>query len=437
MNEMNILSSFLSLLDMRKFCWRRFLLPSFILSILSISFLVVTTIYHDKQKQFVSPLYDIQSSCLDSSNTSSNKISTIPSNYLVIPYREFALRTSIACRAFKLDNPSKDLNNFHPKYSKYLHGPFPYVIPHTNITFDDIEHFYTKILVNKKSNRVPIETSYAKNITFENIPYKFHDGMWYPTGVISTQRTAILVPLQGRQYNAKAFLFNMHAFLRRQQLTYIILLIEQVLPGGTQFNKGRLFNTAVRYLQKQTINITCLILHDVDLIPEDDKNFYTCETRYPKHTTSRVRELGSTRGYIRYYEFLIGGVLLLSFDMYKTLNGFSNLYWGWGGEDDDLALRLIQRRMCVVRPNYELAIYIGLPHSRGPRNSARFDLLTWTTVRLNSDGYAQIEPLTRILSVRQTSTVTYLKLDVKVNADLEKLSVKMDKFFSSTNMNNN
>ncbi len=107
------------------------------------------------------------------------------------------------------------------------------------------------------------------------------------------------------------------------------------------------------------MNITCLILHDVDLIPEDDGNFYTCETKNPKHTTSRVRPLDSKNGYIRYYEFLIGGVLLLTFDMYKTLNGFSNLFWGWGGEDDDLALRLIQRRMCAVRPSYELAIYIG------------------------------------------------------------------------------
>lgn len=128
---------------------------------------------------------------------------------------------------------------------------------------------------------------------------------------------------------------------------------------GHRFNKGRLFNAAIKYLQEQSLNITCLILHDVDLLPENDGNFYTCETSYPKHTTSRVRQIGSNRGYNRYYEFLIGGVLMLTFDMYKTLNGFSNLYWGWGGEDDDLSLRLIQRRMCIVRPNYDLAIYAG------------------------------------------------------------------------------
>ncbi len=100
-------------------------------------------------------------------------------------------------------------------------------------------------------------------------------------------------------------------------------------------------------------------MHDVDLLPENDGNLYVCETKHPKHTTSRVRQLNDTKGYTRHYEFLIGGVLMLTYDMYANLNGFSNLYWGWGGEDDDLALRLIERRMCIVRPTYELAIYVG------------------------------------------------------------------------------
>ncbi|CAF0831378.1 unnamed protein product, partial [Rotaria sordida] len=317
---------------------------------------------------------------------------------------------------------AKDSTKFHPKYSKYLHGPFPYVLPYTNITYNDIENFYTNILVNKKRDTQIIQTSFANNITFENIPYIFQQGMWHPLGITSIQRTAILVPLQNREYNAKTFLFNMHAFARRQQLTYTIILIEQVSPLDHRFNKGRLYNTAINYLEKQSLNITCLILHDADLIPEDDGNFYTCETKYPKHTTSRVRELNNKRGYIRYYEFLIGGVLLLTFDMYKTLNGFSNLYWGWGGEDDDLALRLIQQRMCIVRPIYELAIYTGLPHPRGPRNNARFGLLTWSTLRLRTDGYAQIESLTRIIDIHQTLTVTYLKLDVNLDKTLNKQS---------------
>lgn len=190
---------------------------------------MLTTKCHDKPN-IISFMYDRQSNDFNSSKGIfvESLQSSVPPNYLVVPYREFVLRTSIACKVFKLDNPRKDIAAFHPKYSSYLRGLFPYVIPYTNITFDDIERFYVKDLI-KKTNKTPaIRTSFAENITFENIPYTFKDEMWHPAGVISAQRTAILVPLQGRDYNAKTFLLNMHAFLRRQQLTYTIILIEQV-----------------------------------------------------------------------------------------------------------------------------------------------------------------------------------------------------------------
>jgi hypothetical protein len=219
----------------------------------------------------------------------------------------------------------------------------------------------------------------------------------------------------------------------------MLTIFSKVNPRGHRFNKGRLFNAGVRYIEKQkSLNITCLILHDVDLIPENDGNFYSCESLHPKHTTIRVRQIGSRRGYSRFYEFLIGGVLLLTPEMYKRVNGFSNLYWGWGGEDDDLSLRMIDRRMCVARPVESVAIYAGkasvvsfwidtvrflachiaLPHPRGQRNNARFNLLTWSTVRLDTDGYAQIEPMTRIAAVRQRWTMTHLQLDVNLDERL-------------------
>lgn len=184
-------------------------------------FLVFTTIFHNRQENFISYIYDTESNCQDIPQVSSNQHSSVPPHYLVIPYREFALRTSIACRQYKLDNPRKDLEKLHPKYSSYLRGRFPYIVPNENITFDDVEEFYTKILVNKKNSNESIDTSFAKNITFENIPYKFEDNMWHPIGVTSSQRTAILVPLQGREFNAKAFLLNMHETI--QILHYPIL----------------------------------------------------------------------------------------------------------------------------------------------------------------------------------------------------------------------
>jgi hypothetical protein len=218
----------LNFVDMRKFFCRRLYLPLFILSIISMFFLVFNTITQYRQENPSFFIYGTRTNCVDSSESSSTKFSTVPPNYLVINYREFVLRTSIICKAFKLDNFKEETEKFYPKYSKYLRGSFPFVIPNENITFDDIEHLYTKILVSKPNTTRAIDTSYAKNITFENVPYKFYDGMWHPIGVTSAQRTAILVPLQGREYNAKTFVLNMHAFLRRQQLTYTIMLIEQV-----------------------------------------------------------------------------------------------------------------------------------------------------------------------------------------------------------------
>ena len=39
------------------------------------------------------------------------------------------------------------------------------------------------------------------------------------------------------------------------------------------------------------------------------------------------------------YFSYIGGVLAVSREFYKKLNGFSNVFFGWGGEDDDFLMR--------------------------------------------------------------------------------------------------
>ncbi len=43
---------------------------------------------------------------------------------------------------------------------------------------------------------------------------------------------------------------------------------------------------------------------------------------------------------IFYIQDLFGGVSALSAAHMQLLNGFSNQFWGWGGEDDDMSLRI-------------------------------------------------------------------------------------------------
>lgn len=39
------------------------------------------------------------------------------------------------------------------------------------------------------------------------------------------------------------------------------------------------------------------------------------------------------------YSQYFGGVSAVTPDQYIKMNGFPNQYWGWGGEDDDIAAR--------------------------------------------------------------------------------------------------
>lgn len=39
------------------------------------------------------------------------------------------------------------------------------------------------------------------------------------------------------------------------------------------------------------------------------------------------------------YSSFVGGVLAMNETVFQLVNGFSNLYLGWGGEDDDMSVR--------------------------------------------------------------------------------------------------
>jgi predicted glycosyltransferase involved in capsule biosynthesis len=41
------------------------------------------------------------------------------------------------------------------------------------------------------------------------------------------------------------------------------------------------------------------------------------------------------------YQELVGGVLNMRTEHFQKVNGYSNLYWGWGAEDDDMAYRYV------------------------------------------------------------------------------------------------
>ena len=44
-----------------------------------------------------------------------------------------------------------------------------------------------------------------------------------------------------------------------------------------------------------------------------------------------------------------GGVAAISSHQFRAINGFSNLYIGWGCEDEDFYIRIVQAGLSLVR----------------------------------------------------------------------------------------
>ena len=58
-----------------------------------------------------------------------------------------------------------------------------------------------------------------------------------------------------------------------------------------------------------------------------------------------------------------GGVTMLRPAHYIKVNGMSNLFWGWGREDDDMQFRVQRANFTVKKPiNYDDARYKMIPH---------------------------------------------------------------------------
>ncbi|XP_063374961.1 beta-1,4-galactosyltransferase 2-like [Cydia amplana] len=177
---------------------------------------------------------------------------------------------------------------------------------------------------------------------------------------------AILVTYRNMQKQLDIFLPYIHNFLRKQNIHYKLYLIEQ--QDLKPFNRGLLYNVGARAAMAD--GFPCLLLHDVDLLPLDSANLYACTTQ-PRHLSASIDKFR----YLLIYEGLVGGVLAVRAAQFEQLNGFSNKFWGWGGEDDDFYNRMEEQDMKIIRFHRSMSRYTMLRHPPSQKNAARFEHL--------------------------------------------------------------
>ena len=109
-------------------------------------------------------------------------------------------------------------------------------------------------------------------------------GRYKPSECKARDRVAIIIPYRDRKQHLPILLKNLHPFLMKQQIDYGIFIIEQSSDGN--FNRAKLFNVGFVEALK-LYEWDCFIFHDVDLLPMDDRNLYTCPDQ-PRHMSVAI-----------------------------------------------------------------------------------------------------------------------------------------------------
>ncbi|XP_071792283.1 beta-1,4-galactosyltransferase 4-like [Asterias amurensis] len=184
-------------------------------------------------------------------------------------------------------------------------------------------------------------------------------GHWRPADCIPQSKIAIIIPFRNRHYQLMIFLRYMIPFLQKQRLEFAIYVVNQ--ENDFLFNKGILMNAGFLESPKFA-EWDCIIFHDIDHIPQHEGNPYHC-VDLPRHLMGGA----DNRNYRPPYGSIFGGVTAFNKNQFKKVNGFSNKYWGWCCEDDDMGWRVAVGGLKRTRYKGDIAFYkvISEKHTRG------------------------------------------------------------------------
>jgi hypothetical protein len=145
-----------------------------------------------------------------------------------------------------------------------------------------------------------------------------------------SHKLGICIPYRNRKNHLDQLIPKLTEHLNKQGIEHKFYVGHQV--DDKLFNRGAMKNIAAQY----AFNDGCdyIAWHDVDMLPHEEADYsYPEET--PIHIATKLSKYQYEIGYDQYF----GGVVLFSKEQVEKTNGYSNEYWDWGQEDDDLFLR--------------------------------------------------------------------------------------------------
>jgi len=149
-------------------------------------------------------------------------------------------------------------------------------------------------------------------------------------------KLGIIVPYRNRLEHLEEFKKEIVNYLDNNCYDdYEIIIVNQ--DDARLFNRGMLLN--IGFKKAKELKCDYVVFHDVDMIPEY-VNYSYCDK--PVHLATEFVLEDDEKPRTIFDEYF-GGVTLFPMDKFEEIDGYSNKYWGWGYEDDDLRLRCAEK----------------------------------------------------------------------------------------------
>ena len=153
-------------------------------------------------------------------------------------------------------------------------------------------------------------------------------------------KLGIIVPYRKRPGHLRKFQESISKYFKGKD--YHLIIVEQA--DDLPFNRGKLLNIGFQYALRQQCDYVAF--HDIDMLPIDvDYSYSDVPIHLATNFTNSDREI---------FDTYFGGVTLFPVDLFKKVNGYSNEYWGWGFEDDDLLMRLTEQNVFTDFKTYDV-----------------------------------------------------------------------------------
>ena len=160
---------------------------------------------------------------------------------------------------------------------------------------------------------------------------------------------AIVVPYRDRAEHLGRFIPHVLAYFERdkldRQISVSIHIVEQ--SASAPFNRGKIKNCGFMLARDQA-DYVCF--HDVDYLP-----IWADYSWSPKPARLAWYGLSLREN----WETFFGAVVLFDKAAFERVNGYPNVYWGWGPEDKELGMRCVAAGLGFDRRD---GTYRALPH---------------------------------------------------------------------------